>query len=167
LEGDDVISIRSATVNDVDSIREIYNEAIVTTTATFDMEPKSRDDRLAWFAAHDERHPILVAEVDGSVVGWAALNVWNSRAAYRDTAETSFYVKAQFRGQGIGRKLKQTTIDEAVRLGYRSLIAGVAEGSDASLHLNLSFGFQIVGTFRQVGEKFGKLLDVTYLQKML
>jgi phosphinothricin acetyltransferase len=162
-----VISIRRATVNDVDAIREIYNEAVLTTTATFDIEPKSLDDRLAWFAAHDERHPILVAEVDGSVVGWASLNVWNARAAYRDTAETSFYVEAKFRGQGVGRKLKQATIDEAVRLGYRSLIAGVAEGSDASLHLNQSFGFQIVGTFRDVGEKFGKLLDVTYLQKML
>jgi phosphinothricin acetyltransferase len=162
-----VLTIRRATVNDVDAIREIYNEAILTTTATFDVEPKSREDRLAWFESHDERHPILVAEVDGRVVGWASLNVWNPRAAYRDTAETSFYVQAASRGQGVGRRLKQEIIDEAVRLGFRSLIVGVAEGSDVSLHLNQSFGFQIVGTFQAVGEKFGKLLDVTYLQKML
>jgi phosphinothricin acetyltransferase len=162
-----VFAIRPATPADVDAITEIYNEAILTTTATFDLEPKTREDRLAWFEAHGPRHPILAAELDEEVVGWACLNPWNPRGAYKDTAETSFYVKQSHRGQDIGRKLKQAIIEEAVRLGYRSLIAGVAEGSDASLHLNQSFGFEVVGTFKDVGEKFGKLLDVTYLQLIL
>ena len=101
------------------------------------------------------------------MVGWACLTHWSPRAAYDDTAETSFYVKAEHRGKGIGRHLKQAIIDEARRLGFHTLIAGAAEGSDASLHLNKSFGFQVVGTFKEVGRKFGKLLDVTYLQKIL
>jgi phosphinothricin acetyltransferase len=162
-----MVNIRPATLADLDAITAIYNEAILTTTATFDLEPQTREDRQGWFDDHDERHPILVAEVENQVVGWASLSVWNRRAAYAKTAETSMYVKEEFRGQGIGRQLKQAVIAEAKRLGYHTLIAGVAEGSDASLHLNLSFGFEEVGTFQEVGYKFGKLLDVTYLQLKL
>jgi phosphinothricin acetyltransferase len=162
-----VLTIRRATVADIDAITEIYNEAILTTTATFDLEPKSREDRLQWFEEHDDRHPILVAERDGRVVGWASLNVWNRRGGYADTAETSFYVKAEHRGQGVGRQLKEAIIDEARRLKFHTLIAGAATGSDASLHLNQAFGFEIVGTFQEVGYKFGQWLDVTYLQKRL
>lgn len=86
---------------------------------------------------------------------------------YEDTGETSFYVQADHRGKGVGRRLKEAIIDEARRLGYHTIIAGVAEGSDASLHLNKSCGFEEVGTFKEVGRKFGKLLNVTYLQKFL
>lgn len=162
-----MLNIRRAARSDIDVITEIYNEAILTTTATFDLEPKTREDRLQWFEAHDERHPILVAELETQVVGWACLTQWNPRAAYADTAETSFYVKEEHRGKGIGRKLKQAIIDEARHLGFHTLIAGAAEGSDASLHLNKSFGFEVVGTFKEVGRKFGKVLDVTYMQKFL
>lgn len=161
------MKIRPAELSDLDEITEIYNEAILTTTATFDLEPKTREDRLEWFASHDERFPILVAEVEGRVAGWASLSRWRPRRAYDRTAETSFYVKQEYRGQGIGRQLKQAIIEEARRLEFHTLIAGVAQGSEASLHLNESFGFEVVGTFREVGNKFGKLLDVTYLQKFL
>ena len=163
----ETFTIRRAQVSDVEVIMEIYNEAILTTTATFDLEPKTYDDRLKWFASHDDRHPVLVAEVDGDVVGWACLSEWNSRCAYADTAETSFYVKADHRGKGIGRQLKAAIIEEARRLKFRTLIAGTAEGSDVSLHLNKSFEFEVVGTFKDVGRKFGKLLSVTYLQEFL
>ena len=162
-----MLKIRDATIDDIDAITEIYNEAILTTTATFDLEPKSRKDRIVWFESHDDRYPILVAEWDESVVGWASLTPWRPRAAYDETAETSFYVSEEYRGKGIGRQLKQEIIEAARRSGFHTIIAGVAKGSDASLHLNKSFGFEVVGTFRQVGRKFGKLLDVTYLQKFL
>jgi L-amino acid N-acyltransferase YncA len=161
------LSIRRARREDLASITEIYNEAILTTTATFDTEPKTVAERLAWFDDHDERHPILVAVLHGEVVGWSAISRWSDRRAYDDTAETSFYVKAEYRGQGIGRRLKQATIDEATRLRLYSLIARVAEGSQESLHLNQSLGFALVGTLREVGLKFGKRLDVHILQKML
>ena len=81
----------------------IYNEVVLTTTATFDTEVKTGSERRPWFEAHGERHPILVAESDGGVVGWASLSRWSERPAYDDTAETSFYVKAEYRGRGIGR----------------------------------------------------------------
>jgi phosphinothricin acetyltransferase len=161
------VQIRKGKSSDLEAIREIYNEAILTTTATFDTEPKTPAERLQWFQSHDERHPILVAVVDGKVVGWASLTQWSDRAAYDDTAETSFYVKSESRGRGIGRKLKEAIIEEARRLRFHTLIARVAEGSDESIHLNESAGFVLVGTLKQVGRKFGKLLDVHIMQKML
>ena len=161
------IQIRRAELADLEAITAIYNEAIANTTATFDTEPKTADEQLKWFQEHDQRHPILVAVLDGKVVGWASLSKWSDRCAYADTAETSFYVEAGHRGQGIGRQLKHAIIEEARRLRFHTLIARVAEGSDASIHLNDSFGFVHVGTLKEVGRKFGKLLDVHLLQKML
>jgi phosphinothricin acetyltransferase len=159
--------IRRAQLADLAAITEIYNEAILTTTATFDTEPKTPEQRLEWFRGHDERHPIIVAVLEGQVVGWASISTWSERRAYDDTAETSFYVKSEFRGRGIGRRLKDAAIEDARRQGFHTLIARVAEGSDASLHLNESCGFVRVGTLREVGRKFGRLLDVHILQKML
>lgn len=161
------ILIRKAETSDMDAITEIYNEAIVTTTATFDTEPKSTSERLQWYQEHDERHPIVVAVLEGRVIGWASLSKWSERPAYNDTAETSFYVKTEYRGQGVGRKLKHALIEEARRLQFHTLIARVACESDVSLHLNESFGFVHIGTMKEVGRKFGKLLDVHILQKML
>ena len=161
------MEIRDATLSDIDAITEIYNEAILTTTATFDLEPKLIDDQTRWFEQHGERHPVLVATIDGQVVGWSSITRWRERCAYDDTGETSFYVKQEHRGKGVGRALKAAIIEAAEKLGYHSLIAGVAEGSEASLHLNKSFGFEVIGTFKDVGFKFGKRLDVTYLQKIL
>jgi phosphinothricin acetyltransferase len=159
--------IRKAECGDLDAITEIYNEAIATTTATFDTEPKTFVEQEKWFASHGPRHPVLVAQIDGQVVGWTALSEWSSRCAYADTAETSFYVKSDFRGRGVGRKLKVAIIHEARRLKFHTLIARVAQGSDASMHLNESLGFRHIGRLKEVGWKFGKRLDVYLLQLML
>ena len=161
------VLIRRAVQDDAAAIAEIYNEAILTTTATFDMETKSVEDRARWLESHDERHPVLVAVVDGKVVGWSSLSRWSDRCAYWDTAETSFYVQSTARGFGVGRRLKEAIIAEARRLNYHTLIARVAQESLASLHLNQSMGFVLVGTLKEVGRKFGKLLDVHILQLML
>jgi L-amino acid N-acyltransferase len=159
--------VRTARLTDLDAITDIYNHAILNTTATFDTQPKTATEQIEWFKSHDDRHPILVAEIDGNVVGWASLSQWSGRCAYADTSETSFYVKAECRGQGIGTRLKHSIIEEARRLKFHSLIARVAQGSDASMHLNERFGFVHAGTLKEVGRKFGKLLDVHIFQKML
>jgi L-amino acid N-acyltransferase YncA len=161
------IQIRRADESDVDEITEIYNEAILTTTATFDVEPKTRADQLEWFRSHGERYPVIVAVVGGLVVGWASLSRYSERSAYDETAETSFYVKSEFRGRGVGRQLKAAIIAEARRLRFHTLLARVAEGSEESLHLNESFGFVHAGTLKEVGCKFGRRLDVHVLQLML
>jgi phosphinothricin acetyltransferase len=159
--------IRRATPADVAAITEIYNEAILTTTATFDIEPKTTADRAEWLEAHEERFPVFVAEVDGRVLGWTSLTRWSERAGYDDTAETALYVHSAQRSRGIGRRLKAALIDEARRLGFRTLIVRVTEDSEASLHLNRDAGFVLVGTLKQAGRKFGRLLDVHIMQKML
>ena len=160
-------TIRRAEVRDAAAIAEVYNEAILKTTATFDTEQKTAEDRLEWLRGHDDRHPVFVAEVAGGVVGWACLTKWSDRPAYDGTAETSFYVAERHRGGGIGRALKERLIEEARKTGLHTLIARVAEGSEASLHLNRSLGFLRVGTMREVGLKHGKRLDVYILQLML
>ena len=86
------ITIRRAKIADVAAITEIYNEAIATTTATFDTEPKTVAERSAWFEAHDERHPILVAVCEESVVGWSSLSKWSERRAYDDTSSGEAFV---------------------------------------------------------------------------
>jgi len=125
--GRDVLNIRPAELADLDAITEVYNEAIRTTTATFDTQPKTKDEQLHWFESHGPKHPILVADLDGTVVGWACLSEWSDRCAYRETAETSFYVKEEHRGKGIGRNLKQAIVEEGHRLGFHTLIARVTE----------------------------------------
>jgi phosphinothricin acetyltransferase len=164
---DQNLVIRRAEPGDARAIAEIYNEAILNTTATFDTEPKSERDRLAWLESHDERHPVLVAECDGEVVGWAALSKWSDRPAYADTAESSFYVAAPWRGRGIGRALKLQLIAEARQAGLHTLLARVAAESTASLRVNEAVGFVLIGTMREVGLKFGRRLDVHLMQLML
>jgi phosphinothricin acetyltransferase len=159
--------IRHATASDVTAITSIYNEAILTTTATFDIEPKTIEDRAQWLAEHGERFPVLVAEADGEVLGWTSLTRWSARAGYDDTAETALYVHSAHRGCGVGRRLKAAMIEEARRLKFHTLIVRVTEDSEVSLHLNKTAGFVMVGTIRQAGRKFGRLLDVHILQKML
>jgi phosphinothricin acetyltransferase len=159
--------LRHACPDDAAALAGLYNEAIRTTTATFDTEEKSPEDRLRWLEEHDERHPVFIAEMEGEVAGFASLTKWSDRCAYSGTVESSFYVAGRFRGQGIGRILKQKVVEEARSLGYHTLLARVAEGSEASMHLNISFGFRHVGTMKEVGYKFGRWLDVHILQLML
>ena len=163
----ELVSIRRAEPSDVPEITAIYNEAILTTVATFDTELKTVEERTQWLQSHDERHPVIVALVDGRVVGWSSLTRWSERTAYDDTAETSFYVHSTHRGRGIGRMLKEAIIEEARRLKFHTIIARVAEGSNESIHLNESVGFAHVGTLKEVGRKFGRILDVHIYQKLL
>ena len=163
----ETVTIRRALLSDAAAIAHIYNEAILTTTATFDTEPKTAEERVGWLQSHDDRHPVLVADVDGAVVGWASLTLWSDRTAYSDTAETSFYVHSTFRGQGIGRKLQEALMEEARRLRFHALIARISEDSVESLHLHESTGFFRVGTLKEVGRKFGRLVDVHVLQAIL
>jgi len=161
-------NIRPAALADLPAITEIYNHAVLNSTATFDMEIRTQEAAGRWFDEHGSRYPILVAEAaEGEVVGWTSLSPWNKKPAYAISAETTFYVHRDHRNQGIGRALKAAIIEEATRLGLHSLIALVTTESEASLHLNHEFGFREVGVLKEVGRKFDRLLDVVILQKIL
>lgn len=159
-----MIHIRPATENDIPVITEIYNEAVRNTTATFDTDEKTVEDRLHWFRAHDEKHPVMVAEVAGVVAGWASLSIWSDRKAYDSTAETSLYVHTDFRKRGIGKQLMEVLVLEGRELGLHTLIARITHGNEHSVYLHERMGFQLAGTLKEVGTKFGKYHDVHLLQ---
>ena len=162
-----MLTIRPAVLADLDGITEIYNNAIQETVATFDTEPKTRQEQEAWFAEHGARYPMLVAEEDDIIVGWASLSQWSDRCAYMDTAESSLYVRKEYRGRGIGKKLGQAILDAGKLSGLHTVIARVAEGNEVSIHLFESTGFEPIGVMKEVGLKFGRRLDVYLLQKIL
>jgi phosphinothricin acetyltransferase len=163
----DEARIRRARTDDLGAITDIYNEAVVNSTATFDIEPRSADEQRRWFEQHGSRHPILVAETEGRVVGWASLNAWSDRRAYDWTGELSLYISAGFRDRGIGRGLLERLIAEAEQLGYHALLARIVAGNEASLHLAESLGFEPVGVMREVGRKFDRWLDVQVLERLV
>jgi len=158
--------VRKATSNDLPAITEIYNQAILATTATFDTEPKNLEEQKVWFESHGPKYPILVSEEDGKVTGWASLSKWSDRCAYSDTAEISLYVDEKSRGKGIGRKLLEAIISEGEKTGLHSIIARIVEGNEMSIHLHQSAGFEHIGIMKEVGRKFSRLLDVYMMQKI-
>ena len=158
--------IRKAVYTDVPAITGIYNEAILTTTATFDTEPKTTTAQRKWFKSHGPKNPILAAVVEDKVIGWASLSAYSDRCAYADTAELSLYVKESFRNQGIGKELMQAILDEGKKAGLHTVISRIAGGNDVSINLHHQFGFEDIGVMKEVGKKFGKLLDVYIMQKI-
>ena len=161
---DKMLSTRKATLEDLETITEIYNDAILKTTATFDTEPKGLEEQKAWFSHHDEKNPIIVAEEGSLLVGWASLSRWSDRCAYSDTAEISLYVRESSRRKGIGRKLIKEIIDEGKRVHLHTVIARISEGNANSIHLHESVGFRHIGVMKEVGRKFGRLIDVNLMQ---
>lgn len=158
------IRIRPANDRDVPAITEIYNAAVRTTTATFDLDPRRLSDRRRWFRAHGPRHPVFVAVRGSRVVGWTALGPWSDRAAYAATGEVSTYVAEGERGRGTGSRLLATLVRRGRRTGHHTLLARVTDGNAASLRMHVAAGFVPVGVMREVGMKFGRRLDVHLLQ---
>jgi L-amino acid N-acyltransferase len=161
-----VSDIRKAVLADIPAITEIYNEAILTTDATFDNEPKTIAEQRKWFRAHGARNPIIVAEINGEVVGWASLSEWSTRCAYADTAEISLYVKETLRNCGIGKSLMRAVLSEGKKAGLHTIISRITSGNDVSIQLHRQFGFEHIGVMKEVGKKFGRLLDVCIMQKI-
>lgn len=161
-----MLQIRPAEEKDVNVITDIYNDAVLHTTATFDMEERSYLERLEWFRKHDEKYIVLVAEFEGMVAGWSALSRWSDRAGYDGIAETALYVHKDFRGRGIGGQLMEVLVLSGGKAGLHSLVARITRGNEPSIHLHERMGFQIVGTLREAGFKFGKFHDVHILQKV-
>jgi phosphinothricin acetyltransferase len=151
------------------AILEIYNEAVLHGTATFDTEPKSLEDRRQWLAGHGEAHPVVVAVEEGSgeVLAWGSLSPYSDRLAYRFTVEDSVYVRTDRRGEGLGGLILGRLLELAAALGYRAVVAKIVDGNAPSLALHRRAGFFDVGTLREVGFKFDRWLDVTLLQALL
>jgi phosphinothricin acetyltransferase len=157
--------IRDATEADLPAILEIYNDAVANTTAIWNETLVDLTNRRDWFAARQARgFPILVADEDGVVKGYAAYGDWRAFEGFRHTVEHSVYVHREARGGGIGRLLMRELITRAASNGIHVMIACVEAGNAASIRLHETLGFRLTGTFSEVGIKFGRWLDLACLE---
>ncbi len=159
-----MLVIRPATTDDLPAINDIYNYEVLNGLASFDTRPLSMAQRKKWFAEHDATHPVLVAELDGQVAGWASLSRYSDRKAYDLLAEDSLYIAPGHRGKGAGKALLAELLQAGRKAGLHSVLARITAGNEVSVRLHQAFGFEHMGVLREAGMKFGKLLDVIFMQ---
>ncbi|WFR96197.1 GNAT family N-acetyltransferase [Rhizobium tumorigenes] len=162
------IILRDAIDADLAAIRDIYNHAVEHTTAIWNEVLVDIDNRRQWWSARIAKgYPVLVAERDGKVYGYASYGDWRAFDGYRHTVEHSVYVDREARGAGIGEQLMRALIERAAAGKVHVMIAGIEAENQASIRLHEKLGFRVVGTFSEVGIKFGRWLDLTCMELRL
>ncbi|WP_297198166.1 GNAT family N-acetyltransferase [uncultured Pluralibacter sp.] len=160
--------LRHATSADCESIAAIYNHAVLHTAAIWNDTTVDADNRRAWLEARRQLgYPVLVSEENGVVTGYASFGDWRAFEGFRHTVEHSVYVHPEHQGKGLGRLLLARLIDEARQIGKHVMVAGIESQNAASLHLHAALGFEITAKMPQVGTKFGRWLDLTFMQLQL
>ena len=160
-------AIRDAVVGDATAIAEIYNHAVLNSTATFDIEIHTEERRAEWLKSQGTAYPVLVAENNSNLIGWASLGRWSEKLAYHSSVEISLYVHPEFTGRGIGTALTQAILDAGRSAGFHTVMARIADGNDGSRKLCHHFGFTYMGVMQQAGRKFDRWIDVHYYQLLL
>ncbi|MBV1706202.1 MAG: GNAT family N-acetyltransferase [Hyphomicrobiales bacterium] len=163
------MQLREATPDDIPAIMAIYNDAVLHTTAIWNDTQVDAANRLAWMSQRQASHyPVLVADAGAEgIIGYASFGDWRAFDGYRHTVEHSVYVRADQRGNGIGKLLLEALIVRARDLGKHVMIAGIEAGNKPSIRLHERLGFNEVARMPQVGTKFGQWLDLVFLQLML
>ncbi len=163
------MEIRDAGQQDIESITAIYNHAVLHTTAIWNEIAVDAANRTAWLAdRHRLGYPVLVAVDDAQqVLGYASFGDWRAFDGFRATVEHSVYVRDDLRGRGIGPQLMTALIERARAIGKHVMVAGIEAGNAGSIRLHERLGFVNTGTLTQVGMKFGKWLDLTFMQLTL
>jgi len=163
-----VVLIRPAVPDDAAALMAIYNPIVLTSTATFDLIPRTLEEQRAWIDDRTGARVILVAvEDDGEVAGYSALSPYRDRAAYSTTVEDSVYVHEDHQGRGVGRVLLDELLGTARAHGFHAMMARIVSDHEASIGLHAACGFEIIGHEREVGRKFGRWLDVTLMERLL
>lgn len=162
------VLIRDATEADLPAILEIYNHAVAETTAIWNETLVDLDNRKAWFELRRTRgFPILVAEIDGRIAGYASYGDWRPFDGFRNSVEHSVYVEKDHYGRGLGRALMTALIERARSGGIHVMVAAIEAGNAGSIALHTALGFRLVGTHQEVGQKFGRWLDLTMMELKL
>lgn len=161
------MGVRRATESDLEAILDIYNHAVVNTTATFDTVPRSLEAQESWFAAHVTPYPVIVWEQAGEVLGWGSISPYSPRPAYRFAGEVSVYVRDDARRHGIGEALLRELISLGATEGLHTLLGRVCAENEASCRLAEKTGFHCAGVMEEVGYKFDRWLDVATYQLRL
>ena len=159
-----MLEIRPAWEAYLDAITKIYNQAVIRTTATMDIAPRSVEEQKTWFDAHKDSFPILVAILNEEVIGWASLSEYSPRGGYANTAEISIYIHEDYRKKGFGKEILTEILKVGEDTGLHSIIARISAASQISLHLFENLGFAYVGTLKEVGKKFDEYRDVVIMQ---
>lgn len=163
------MQVRDARDGDLEGVMAIYNDAVLNTTAIWNEVAVDLANRRAWLADRERAgYPVLVAVDDGgNVLGYASFGDWRAFDGYRHTVEHSVYVRSDVRGGGIGTALMAELIARARAIGKHVMVAGIEAENRSSIALHERFGFEQVGLLPQVGMKFGRWLDLAFLQRVL
>lgn len=162
------MKIRRARAEDCEAIAGIYNYAVLHTAAIWNERTVDTENRLAWFYQRGNAgYPVLVAEENDAIVGYASFGDWRPFDGFRHTVEHSVYVHPQNHGKGIGKSLMLALIDEARACHKHVMVAGIESQNTASIALHHKLGFTVSAQMPQVGTKFGRWLDLTFMQLQL
>ncbi len=162
------VVIRDAETKDVSRILEIVNYEILHSTVIYEYKERILEQQLEWFEQKQaDGLPVIVAEVSGRVVGFGTYGTFRTRPAYQFSVEHSVYVSHESRTNGVGKQLLTKLIELAKENGFHVMVAGVDSSNQQSFAFHKKFGFKEVGTFKEVGFKFDKWLDIRFLQLIL
>ncbi len=161
----DELIIRNAVENDFSKITAIYNEVVLSSTAIYRDEPTTEAERIAfWQSRNQQNYPTLVACHEGEVIGFATFGDFRAWPGYRYTVEHTVHVDAAWRGRGVGSRLVRSLTPLAAALDKHVMIGGIDAENRASLRLHERLGFERVAHFKEVGFKFGRYLDLVFVQ---
>lgn len=157
-------AIREAAPADLAAMLAIYNHAVLHTTASYDYEPRSEESQQAWFSAKQAGgQPVLVAEQDGEVAGYASYGPFRAWAGYRYTVENAVYVGERYRRRGIASALMRELVGRARGQGLHLMVAGIDADNAGSIELHRRLGFVEAGVLREAGYKFDRWLDLAFM----
>jgi L-amino acid N-acyltransferase YncA len=161
-------TIRNAGEADLPAILDIYNDVILNTTAVYSEKPHTLQMRKDWYNDRlNNNFPVYVVEVDGKIAGFSSFGHFRAWPCYRYTVEVSVYVETLYRGRGISKMLLKSLIDRATAMNMHAMIAGISADNEISINLHRSFGFSEVANFKEVGYKFGRWLDLKFMELLL
>ncbi|MEO6396203.1 MAG: N-acetyltransferase family protein [Devosia sp.] len=160
--------IRPYAPPDIEAITRIYAHYVRETVITFETEEPGEAEMRQRFEAILERgHPLLIGEVDGSVIGYAYASTYRPRAAYRFTCEDSIYLAPQAVGHGLGRQLLERLLADAAKAGLKQMLAVITAERENSIRLHAQQGFRMIGRYEALGFKFDRWLDIVHMQRAL
>lgn len=163
-----MIEVRNATGNDLPAMLEIYNEIILNTTAVWHYEPHTLEMRKEWFEQRQkEGFPIFVAMEEQKMLGFSSFGPFRPWPGYKKTVENSVYVASDSRARGVGKLLIPPLIEAAKEMGLHAMLAGIEAENEASIALHEKFGFVEVAHFKEVGWKFGRWMDLKFLELII
>jgi phosphinothricin acetyltransferase len=163
-----MIKVRNATEEDLPAMLEIYNEIILNTMAVWHEQAHTLEMREEWFLQKKEQgFPVLVAELKGVILGFSTIATFRPWSGFRFTVENSVYVRPENRGQGVAKLLLPALIDASKQLNIHAIVAGIEATNEVSISLHEKFGFIEVAHFKEVGFKFGRWMDLKFLELIL